>query len=29
MMSGNNYQSAYRTLENESHTLMGEFFYDV
>ena len=29
IISGNNSQSAYRTLQNESHTLMGELFYDV
>ena len=28
-ISGNNSQSAYRTLQNESHTLMGELFYGV
>ena len=29
IISGNNSQSVYRTLQNESHTLMGELFYDV
>ena len=29
IISGNNPQSAYRTLQNESHTLLGELFYDV
>ena len=29
IISENKAQSAYRTLQNESHTLMGELFYDV
>ena len=29
IISGNNSQSVYRTLQNESHTLMGELFFDV
>ena len=29
IISGNNSQSDYHTLQNESHTLMGELFYDV
>ena len=29
IISANNSQSAYRTLQNESHTLLGKLFYNV
>ena len=29
IISGNNSQSAYRPLHNESNTIMGELLYDV